>query len=68
MFRRVRAFDAFLDFAGSVFGWLFHGTLTGMAIAAIATDGERHQLLRIADAYDRIARMLERRQGDGHGP
>ena len=37
-FRRVMAFDAFLDVAvGSVFGFLFYGTLTGMVIAAIAT-------------------------------
>lgn len=37
-FRRVLAFDAVLDLVvGSVFGFLFYGTLTGMVIAAIAT-------------------------------
>lgn len=37
-FRRVLAFDAVLDIAvGSIFGWLFYGTLMGMVIAAIAT-------------------------------
>ena len=36
--RRVLAFDALLDvMAGSVFGFLFYGTLTGMVIASIAT-------------------------------
>jgi len=37
-FRRVLAFDAWLDVCvGSIFGFLFYGTLTGMVIASIAT-------------------------------
>ena len=37
MFRRLLALDAVLDLIGGMlFAWLFMGTLTGMAIAAVA--------------------------------
>jgi hypothetical protein len=62
-FRRVLAFDAFLDMlVGSVFAWLFYGTLTGMVIAAIATIMffrlrlEEDRRLRPPDAHQLRAR------------